>query len=50
MIKNIFQIKEDTDALESFFECISYCSINSRGIECMMACYSKQLKNRLYAE
>ena len=44
MIKNIYSNIEDTDALESFFECIKYCSISSRGIECTSACYSKHLE------
>ncbi len=33
MTKNIYSNIQDTDALESFFECIAYYSINSRGIE-----------------
>ena len=49
MIKNIYSNIEDTDALESFFECITYCSINSEGIECTTACYSKHLETSLTA-
>jgi len=45
MIKNIYSNIEDADALESFFECITNCSINSKGIECTTACYSKHLEN-----
>ncbi len=44
MIRNIYSNIDDTDALESFFECIKYCSIRSEGIECTTACYSKHLK------
>ncbi len=44
MIKNIYSNIEDTDALESFFECINYCSINNGGIEYTTACYSKHLE------
>ena len=33
MIKNIYSNIDDTDALESFFESINYCSIVSGGIE-----------------
>ena len=50
MIKNIYSNIEDTDALESFFECITYCSINSGGIECTTACYSKHLETSLPAK
>ena len=47
MIKNIYSNIKDTDALESFFECIAYCSINSGGIECTTACYSKHFETSL---
>jgi len=47
MIKNIYSYIEDTNALESFFECINYCSINSGDIECKTACYSKHLGKSL---
>ena len=30
---------KDSDALESFFECITSCSINSEGVDCTTACY-----------
>ena len=49
MIKNIYSNIEDTNALESFFECITYCSINSDSIECTKACYSKHLETSLTA-
>tara|TARA_Y100001978_G_scaffold160133_1_gene146188 strand:+ start:298 stop:453 length:156 start_codon:yes stop_codon:yes gene_type:complete len=45
MIRDIYSNIEDTDALESFFECITHCSINSEDIECATACFSKHLKN-----
>ena len=44
MKKNIFSNIKDTDALESFFECITSCSINSEGIDCTTACYTKHLE------
>ena len=50
MIQNIYSNIDDTDALKSFFECITYCNINSGGIECTTACYSKHLKNSLTAD
>tara|TARA_Y100001933_G_scaffold256658_1_gene301600 strand:+ start:241 stop:393 length:153 start_codon:yes stop_codon:yes gene_type:complete len=45
MIRNIYSNIEDTNALESFFKSITYFSINSEGIECSTACYSKYLEN-----
>ncbi len=44
MEKNIYSNINNTDALESFFECITSCSINSEGIDCTTACYSKHLE------
>ena len=49
MIKNIYSNIEDKDALKYFFECITYCSINSDSIECTKACYSKHLETSLTA-
>ena len=45
MDKNILSNIKDTDALESFFECITSCSINIEGIECTTACYAKHLES-----
>ena len=44
MKKNIYSNIKDTDALESFFECITSCSINSEGVECTTNCYVKHLE------
>ena len=44
MKKTLLQISKDTDALESFFECITSCSINSEGVDCTTACYVKHLE------
>ena len=44
MKKDIYTNINDTDALENFFECITHCSINSEGVECVTECYSKHLK------
>ena len=38
MKKDIYSNIKDTDALESFFECITSCSINSEGVDCTTAC------------
>ena len=34
---------KNSDALESFFECITSCSIND-GVHCTTACYVKHLE------
>ena len=37
-IKNdIYSDIKDSDALESFFECITSCSINNEGVDCTTA-------------
>ena len=42
--KNIYSNIKDSDAFESFFECITSCSINSEGVDCTTACYVKHLE------
>jgi len=44
MKKDIYSNIKDTDALDSFFECITSCSINSDGVDCTTACYTKHLE------
>ena len=44
MKKDIYTNIKDTDALESFFECITSCSINAEGVDCTTACYTKHLE------
>ena len=45
MKNDIYSNFKDSDALESFFECITSCSINnSEGVECTTACYVKHLE------
>ena len=44
MKKDIYSNIKDTDALESFFECITSCSINAEGVDCTTACYTKHLE------
>ena len=43
MKKDIYSNIKDTVALESFFECITSCSINAEGVDCTTACYTKHL-------
>jgi len=44
MKKDIYSNIKDTDALESFFECITSCSVNNEGVDCTTACYTKHLE------
>jgi len=41
MKKDIYSNIKYSDALESFFECITSCSINSEGIDYTTTCYVK---------
>ena len=44
MKNEIYSNIKDSDALESFFEFITSCSINSEGVDCTTACYVKHLE------
>tara|TARA_B100000212_G_scaffold88150_1_gene64483 strand:- start:384 stop:551 length:168 start_codon:yes stop_codon:yes gene_type:complete len=44
MKKDIYANIKEVDALESFIECITSCSINSEGIDGTTACYRKYLE------
>ena len=44
MKKDIYSNLKDSDALESFFECITSSSINSEVVEYTTACYMKHLE------
>jgi len=44
MKKNIYSNIREADALKSFFECITCCSINSEEVDCTKACYTKHLE------
>ena len=44
MKKDIYTNIREIDALESFFECITSCSINSEGVDCTTAYYKKHLE------
>ena len=44
MKKGIYSSIKNFYALESFFECITSCSINSEGVDCTTACYVKNLE------
>jgi len=44
MKKDINSNINDSDALESFFECTTSFSTNSEGLDCTTACYLKHLE------
>ena len=44
MKNDIYSNIKDSDALESFFECIIAFSINSEGVDYTTACYVKHLE------
>ena len=43
MKKDIYSNIKDSDALESFFECTTSCSINNEGVDCTKSSYVKHL-------
>ena len=47
MKKEIYSNIKDSDALRSFFECITSCSINSEGVDCTTANYIKHLETNI---
>ena len=44
MKNDIYSNIKDSDALESFFECMTSCSINNDEVDCANACYLKHLE------
>ena len=44
MKKDIDLKMKNSDALESFFECITSCSINSEELSCITACYARHIE------
>ena len=45
MNKNIYSKIKESDALQSFFECITSCRINSEVSDCTKACYLRDLES-----
>ena len=37
-------IVEQIDAIDSYFECVTACSLDDQGIECVTKCVAKHLK------
>ncbi len=46
MKNNIYSNIKDSNALESFFECLTSCGTNSEGLDCTTACYVKHLEQK----
>ena len=44
MKKEIYSKIKDLDALDSFFECITSCNINSNEVDCTTECYVRHLE------
>ena len=44
MKKEIYSNIKDSEALESFFECITSFSIFNKGVNCITTCYAKHLE------
>jgi len=44
MKNEVYSYIKDSDALASFFECITSCSINSEGVDCSTSCYARHLE------
>ena len=38
---------EDHDAIDSYFECITACSVGDEGVECITQCVERHLKEEL---
>ena len=44
MNKDIYSNIKDSDALESFFQCVTSCSLTSEGVDCSTTYYIKYLE------
>ena len=44
MKKDFYSNIKDSYALASFYECITSCSNNSKGVDCTTECYVKHLE------
>ena len=44
MKNDIYSNIKNSDALDSFFDCITSCSINSEVVDCITACFVKHLE------
>ena len=45
MTKKGFLENEENDAIDSYFECVTACSIEDKGVECLTRCVEVHLKS-----
>ena len=45
--KNDPFIKDEADAIDSYFECVTACTIGDQGVECVTQCVETHLKGDL---
>ncbi len=45
--KELASSVEDHDAIDSYFECITACSVDDEGVECITRCVERHLKEEL---
>ena len=48
--KNNYNLKDDKDPVDAYYECLSYCDINPKGIDedCESICIERHLKGNLW--
>tara|TARA_Y100001968_G_C19411896_1_gene746761 strand:+ start:691 stop:846 length:156 start_codon:yes stop_codon:yes gene_type:complete len=42
-----FTITEETDAIDSYFQCITACSLDDEGMDCVTRCVEVHLKEEV---
>ena len=40
-----FTLREETDAIDSYFHCITACSLDDQGMDCVTRCVEVHLKD-----
>lgn len=45
--KNPYEAIQERDAIDSYFECVTACSLNEAGVECITNCVEVHLKKDL---
>ena len=43
-VKEQFSFNQERDAIESYFECVTACSLGDEGVECVTRCIEVHLK------
>ena len=44
---NQFRESEEVDAIDSYFECVTACSLEEKGLECVTQCVEVHLKSNI---